>query len=252
MSRLKHGLNEQFTGGLNVGLPNDKGLLSVPIPTSFGLGWKELYEGFTDGILYTGDTLPKWEHTVVTTGTTAAVAGGLALLPKDDTDNSSSLLQWTTPTLKMGANTKQFYFETRATLTDNGTDPNQAESFIGFTEDVSGTSFVGATGVAWAFEDGFGFGHLDADTAISFVAMQSDVVQIMTTGKEYVSGIPRRLGCWYDGTNYNLYVDGELVTSYIQAVYNDDAVMGMSLFSKNGEGKTKDLVINYVYLAVEL
>ncbi len=80
----------------------------------------------------------------------------------------------------------------------------------------------------------------------------SDVIQIVTTGKEYVSGVPRRLGCWYDGTSYKLYVDGELVTTQIRSVYNDDAVMGMSLYSKNGEAKTKDLVVNYVYLAVEL
>lgn len=252
MSRVKHGSVEQFAGGLSVGRSVDEGLLSVPVPTSFGLGWKELYEGFTDGVLYTADTLPKWEHTVESSGTTAAVAGGLGLLPDDDADNSSALVQWTTPTLLMGASTKQFYFETRATLTDNGSDPNQAESFIGFTEDIQGTNFVGGTGVAWTFEDGFGFAHLDGDTAISFVAMQSDVLQTITTGKEYVSGLPRRLGCWYDGTNYNLYVDGEPVTSEIRSIYNDDAVMGMSLYSKNGEGKTKDLVINYVYLAVEL
>ena len=252
MSRLKHGSNEQFTSGLNVGRPLDKGLLSVPIPVSLGLGWKELYEGFTDGLIFSADAVPKWELEVVTTGTAASVAGGVALLPKDDTDNSATHIRWTTPTLIMGANTKQFYFETRATLTDNGTDPNQAESFIGFTEDATTTNFVNAGGTAWAFEDGFGFGHLDADTSISFVAMQSDVVQIVRTSKEYVSGVPRRLGCWYDGTNYNIYVDGELDTSALRVVYNNDAAMGMSLFAKNGEAKTKDLVINYVYLAAEL
>ncbi len=111
MSRLKHTQIEQFTGGLSVAVNNDDGILNVPIPTSFGLGWKEIYEGFNKGILYTADTAPQWEHTVESTGTTAAAAGGLALLPQDDTDNSSSLLQWTTPTLFMGANTKQFYLE---------------------------------------------------------------------------------------------------------------------------------------------
>ncbi len=252
MSRLKHDSIEQFTGGLTVGKSGDEGLLNVPIPTSFGLGWKELYEGFTDGLLYSADTLPKWELEVESSAATAAVAGGLGLLPDTDADNSGPHLRWTTPTLMLGANSKQFYFETRATLTDNGTDPNQHESFIGFAEDVTTSNFVATAGTSWTFEDGFGFAHLDGDTAISFVAMQSDTIQTITTGKEYVSGEPRRLGCWYDGTNYNLYVDGELVIVAKRTVYNDDAVMGMSLYVKNGEAKTKDLVINYVYLATEL
>ena len=252
MSRLKHDSIERFIGGLTVGKSQDAGLLSVPFPTALALGWKELYESFADGLNFAADSTPKWNIEVESSGTAAAGIGGVALLPDDDSDNSSTHLRWTTATLLMGANTQQFYFETRATLTDNGTDPNQHESFIGFSENVTTTDFIGGTGVAWAFEDGFGFGHLDGDTAISFIASQSDVYQIITTGKEYVSGVPRRLGCWYDGTNYNLYVDGELVTIAKRLVYNDDAVMGMSLWAKNGEAKTKDLLINYVYLAVEL
>ena len=252
MSRLKHAKIEQFTGGLSVAAIGDDGLLSVPIPTSFGLGWKEIYEGFDKGVLYTGDTAPYWEHTVETTGTTAVAAGGINLLPKVDTDNSSSLLQWTTPTLFPGAATKQFYFETRVTITDNGTDMNQYELFVGFTLDVSGTALIGATGIAWAFDDGFGFGHLDGDTSLTFIAIQGTVEQRVSLNTELVSGIPARLAVWYDGTNYNVYVDGVLKNTELKTVYNDDAAMGMTLYVKNGEGKTKDLLINYVYLASEL
>ncbi len=252
MGRLKHTGIAQFKGGLSVAVNNDDGILNVPVPTSFGLGWKEVYEGFDKGVLYTADTAPYWNQTVETTGTTAAAAGGLALLPKDDTDNSSSLLQWTTPTLFPGANTKQFYFETRVTLTDNGTDMDQYELLVGFTSNQSGANLLAAAGTSYTFDDGFGFGHLDGDTTLSFVARQSDVEQRISFGEDLVSDVPTRLGVWYDGVNYNLYFNGVLKTSAIQVVYNDDAATGMSLFVKNGETKTKDLLINYVYLASEL
>lgn len=250
----QHNALHQFSAGLNNSPANDGGS-ALPI-TSAGLqGWKEYYENFhfglTEGV--PADAVNGWEITVEgTTPTTAAAVNGLRL-DTLATDNTSVLVQYANAALLMGANTKKHYFETSMQL-DGGAGGTQAdvEWFLGYTSDQSTTNFVAADGLSWAFDDGFGFGHLDTATEIDFIARQSDVEQTIGMSSDTTDATTHRLGMYYDGSIYYAYLDGSLVAQSSMEVYNNDAAMGLSLYVKSGEAVIKTLTSHYVYLAVEL
>ena len=246
-----HNAAHQFAAGLNV--ESGSGGQVVPVPFAGGQGWKIIYEPFTDGIDFTSTTLPKWQQTATGTGTTSpAGIHGVSLLPKTTTDNSGLHVQWTTPTLLFGGSDKKFYFETRATVTSAGGTMPEAESVVGFTSDVQTTGFVDTLGTAWAWNDGVAFCHLDAATEISLVVGNGGTLQTIGIGQDYVSGTALRLACYYDGGTYRVYVNGAEVANAARVTAVGSTACGASLYTKNGEAQDKDLLVNYLYLAVEL
>ncbi len=246
-----HNAAHTFTAGLNV--ESGSGGQIVPVPFAGGQGWKVIYEPFTDGVDFTSTTAPKWTVTATGTGTTSpAGIHGVSLEPKTTTDNSGLHLQWTTPTLVFGSAGKKFYFETMATVTSEGGTMAQAESTVGFTSDVQTTGFVDTAGTAWAWNDGVAFCHLDADTEITLVVGNGGTLQTIKLGQDYVSGVALRLACYYDGSTYRLYVDGAEVASEARVTAPGGTACGASLYTKDGEAQSKDLLVNYLYLAVEL
>lgn len=246
-----HNAAHQFAAGLNV--ESASGGQAVPVPFAGGQGWKEVYEPFTDGIDFTSTTAPKWTQTATGTGTSSTVGvHGVSIEPKTTTDNSGLHLQWTTPTLVFGAAGKKFYFETMATVTSSGGTMAAAESVVGFTSDVQTTGFVDTLGTAWAWNDGVAFCHLDAASEISLVIGNGGTLQTIGIGQDYVSGTALRLACYYDGGTYRIYVDGVEVASAARVTAVGSTACGASLYTKDGEAQTKDLLVNYLYLAVEL
>lgn len=243
----------RFSKGYNAGAhAGGAGLIPIPIARGGGQGWKCYYEDWMFGDAIASDTAD-WNVTVETTGTISFVQAGVKLQPKDSTDNSSVLYQWDTANFLMNDNTKKFYLEVAATVAlESGGAMAQQEFFAGFTSDQATTAFVGATGVAWTFDDGFGFGQLDGDTTISGVFCQTDVQQFVSSAAAFADGTPTRLGLYYDGTNYLLYQDDVLMGQATRTVFNNDAAMGVTLYIKNGEAKTHDLTVHYIALAQEL
>jgi hypothetical protein len=287
---VRHALTA-FRRGLNLADPADgAGKIPVPMFAGSGQGWKVYYEDFvgmpsptivdlTDSSTGTAsNTLADagtaltvgehndhvaslaakvnenlWQQTVESTGAAAVGIHGAQLAPKDATDNSSTLIHAPTANILMGANTKKFYFETAIKVDlESGGAIAQGELFVGYTSGGTGTSFINAGGTAFAWDDGFGFGAYDGDTTLTFFARQSDVEQAVSAGAGLVDGTVATLGVYYDGTNYEVYVDGDQKSKEARTVYNDDASVGISLYSKNGEAKAHDLTVHYMLLAVEL
>ena len=246
-----HNAAHTFAAGLNV--ESGSGGQVVPVPFAGGQGWKVIYEPFTDGIDFTSTTAPKWTVTATGTGTASpAGAHGVSLLPKTTSDNSGLHLQWETPTLVFGGSSKKWYFETRSTVTSAGGTMAQAESVVGFTSDVQTTGFVDTLGTAWAWNDGVAFCHLDGDTEISCVIGNAGTLQSIGLGQDYVTAVALRLGCYYDGSSYHVYVDGEEKATAGRVTAIGTTACGASLYTKSGEAQDKDLLVNYLYLAVEL
>lgn len=246
MGRVKHNALHQFAAGANNQLLNGP---AVPFPTPGMQDWKWIIEDFSHGILFTADNV-QYELTVEGATPAPVVAANGVSLPTLATDNTSTLLQWTTPTLQVGANTKKFYLETSVTLTAATMASNEA--FVGFTSDQQTTAFVAADGLSWTFDDGFGFGKLDAATEIDFIARQSDVEQTIGLGESFTTATRVRLACYYDGVTYHVYRNGELLVSAAQEVYNDDAAMGVSAYCKSGTAEVQSLLVNYIALGTEL
>ncbi len=246
MSRVKHNALHQFSAGSNT-VP-DTGPASLPFSTPGQQGWKVITDNFNSGAIYSSNSNP-YDVTVETSGTVTVGVDG-ALLTTDGNDNSSALLQWTTPTWLPGAATKKFYLETSVILTASTIAQN--EMFVGFTLDVATTAFVGATGVAWAFDDGFGFGKLDAATELDFISIKGTVEQSVGLGTSLTTATRTALACYYDGINFNLYKDNVLLTSAARSTINDDAPVGLVIYCKAGTGEAQTLLVNYVTLATEL
>ena len=245
----KHNARHQFKGGQN-NLPHPTSSVpAVPFSMPYFQGWKVVYEDFCKGMIFASDSNP-YEITVEGVTPTATVGVNGAVLTTTAADNDSALLQWTTPTLLPGASTKKFYLETSAVVT--AATMASSEIFLGFTSDESTTNFVGGTGVAWAFDDGIGFGKLDTATSLNFIARQSDVEQTLSLGATFATTVRTTLGCYSDGASYYVYKDGILLAQTAIATYNNDAPMGIAAYIKTGTAEVQTLTINYIMLATEL
>jgi len=245
---IQHSAVNAFAAGLN----NASAAAGAALPfTTPGLqGWKVVCENF-GGDGYINSDAVKFESVVETSGTTTFGVNG-SLITTNGSDNSSGWFGWTTPQLQVGANSKKFYLETSCVLTAASMALN--ETFIGFTSDQSTTAFVNAGGTAWTFDDGFGFGMLIGGN-INFVAGQSETAsahQTIDMGSTFTTAVKTVLACYYDGTNYNLYRDGVLISSTAQTTYNDDAAMGAVAYCKAGTGAAQTLLTHYVLMATEL
>ena len=113
MTRAKHNTLHQFAAGLNNQQINGP---DVPFPTPGMQGWKWVVEDFSHGILWTANNV---QYNLTVEGSTPApvVAANGVSLPTLAPDNTSTLLQWTTANLQLGASTKRFWLETSVTLT---------------------------------------------------------------------------------------------------------------------------------------
>jgi len=243
-----HNRFHTFSDGVNTA---SDAISALPFETPGLQGWKVVYENFGgDGYINTDNV--KFESVVETSGTTTFGING-SLITTDGNDNSSGWFGWTTPNLQIGANTKKFYLETSCTLTAATMASN--ETFIGFTSDQQTTAFVLADGTGWTFDDGFGFGKLDTETVISFVAGQSELAsahQKVAFNNTFTTATKVILACYYDGANYNLYRDGIFISSTAQTTFNDDAPMVAVAYCKAGTGEVQTLVTHYVLMATEL
>lgn len=223
----------------------------LPFTTPGLQGWKVVCENFGGDGYINSDAL-KFESVVETSGTTTFGVNG-SLITTNGSDNSSGWFGWTTPNMQIGAATKRFYLEVSCVLTAATMASN--EMFIGFTSDQSTTAFVEGLGTDWLWDDGFGFGKLDADTEISFIAGDGETAsdhQIIGLGSTFTTAVKTVLGCYYDGLNYNLYRDGIFISSTAQATYNANSPMGAVAYCKDGAGETQTLVTHYALMATEL
>lgn len=243
---VRHNAKHQFKLGYN----NSSELnLAVPFPTPGQQGWKWIYETFATGHLYTADSNP-YELTVEGVTPAPVPAANGILVPSLAGDNTSTLVQWTTPVLQLGAATKKFYLETSVTVT--ATDMAENEIFIGFTSDIQGTGFVLANGTAWAFNDGFGFGKLDAATEIDFISRDGDVEQTIGLGETFTTATRITLACYFDGDKFNIFRDNKFLTNTDMQVLDTGGPIGISAYAKSGEGSLSSLLVNYVALGTEL
>ena len=243
---VRHNAKNQFQLGCN----NSAELqLAVPFPTPGQQGWKWIYETFASGHLYTADSNP-YELTVL--GSTPAPIPGAngMLVPSLASDNTSTHVQWTTPTLQLGAATKQFYLETSVTVTT--ADTTQCEIFIGFTTDVTGSGHQADLGTSWAFDNGLGFGKLDAETEISFISRDGDVEQTIGLGENFTTATRITLACYYDGSKFNIFRDNLFLIDADMQTLDTGGPIGISAFCKSADANLVSLLVNYVALGTEL
>jgi len=247
MSRVKHNARHNFAAGFNAAVPAD---IDLPFSTPGMQGWKSSTENWAPDMDYSADST-RYEFTAIT-GTATPVNNGLQIATSAGADNTGALIQAIDPNVIFTDNTKRLYMEASVMITATTVGDN--EWFVGWTTDQGTTigDFVAADGLSWAFDDGFGFGHLDAATGVSFVARQGDVQQLVTSTKELVTATRHLLQMYYDGATYNLYVDGVKVASASRTVFNNDAAMGFVAFFRTGEGVANTFDVNFQSIANEL
>ena len=211
------------------------------------------YETFATGKLYTADSNPYALTVLGTTPAPVPAANGITI-PSLAGDNTSTHIQWTTPTVQLNSDSaKKFYFETSVTVT--ATDMAENEIFIGFTSDQTGSAHQADDGTGWTFDDGFGFGKIDAATEISFISGQNETGtghQIVGLGETFTTTTRITLACYYDGGKFNIFRDNLFLISSDMQTLNTDAPMGISALCKSGEGSLSSLLVNYVALGTEL
>ncbi len=243
---VRHNAKHQFQLGYN----NSAELqLAVPFPTCGQQGWKWIYETFATGRLWTADSNP-YELTVLGSTPAPVVAANGVSLPSLASDNTSTHIQWTTPTVQLGAATKKFYLETSVTVTT--ADTTQLEIFIGFTSDQTGSAHQADAGTSWAFDDGFGFGKLDAETEISFISRDEDVEQTISLGENFTTTTRITLACYYDGNKFNIFRDNLFLINADAQVLDAGGPIGISAFCKSADANLASLLVNYVALGTEL
>ena len=240
---ISHNVMHQYSAGLSAA---EAGLL-LPFTTPGQQGWKVIYEPFERGYALADGA--KWESVVETSGTATYGVNG-PVLTTNGSDNSSAWLGYTTPNVMIGAATKKFYLETSFTLTAATMASN--EMYIGFSTDVSTTSFVNAGGTAWVFADGFGFGKLDTATELDFISRDGSVEQTVGLGITPTTATKMKVACYYDGANFLLYVDDVLKSTTAKTSLNVDTAMVLVTYCKAGTGAAQTLTTNYVLLATEL
>jgi len=237
----------QFAAGVG-NLPGTRPTL--PFDTPGSVGWKTVYEPFGRGYALADGA--KWESLVETSGTVTYGVNG-AIVTTDGSDNSSGYIGWTTPNLMIGAATKKFYLETSFTLTAASMSAN--EMYIGFADLAAGdalTDLVAAGGTAWAFADGFGFGKLDTATELDFISIDGGTEQDVGLAVTPTTATRMVLGCYYDGINFNIYRNHQLLSSTIKTSLNVDTAMSLCAYCKAGTAAAQTLTTNYVLLATEL
>ena len=247
MSRVKHNALHQFSAGFNTGATNSPAA-SLPFSHPTQQGWKVYYEDLNIGATYVDDAY--WEFNSVVSGTLGpGDSNSMVLDAGATTDNSGTELRHDVATVRVGGATKQFYLETIVKLTNASGTQAANEWFVGWTNDEKSAN---ANGVAWDFEDGFGFGQLDTGTPV-FVTNSSDSEQSIALSGGLTSGTYRKYACHFDGTNYNIYEDDILISSTIASpAVVADVPLGCNIDFKTGEAKQNTLNVKYSLLAVEL
>ncbi len=242
-----HDSLHQFAAGIN-SLPGTGPTL--PFDTPGSAGWKIVYEPFGRGYALADGV--KWESLVETSGTVTYGANGI-IITTNGSNNSSGFLGWTTANLMIGAATKKFYLETSFTLVAATMASN--EMYIGFSDVGAGdaiTDLVNTGGTAWVSADGFGFGKLDGATELDFLSMDGGTEQSIGLGVTPTTTTRMKLGCYYDGLNFNIYVNDVLTSTTAKTSLNVDTAMGMCAYCKDGSGAAQTLTVNYITLATEL
>jgi hypothetical protein len=247
MSRVKHNALHRFSAGFNATVNGP----DVPFFHPAQQGWKVLYEDFATPFLFSADST-YYEYTTIGSGTAVIGNKGVSIANSTTTINEGSLVQAITANVLNTESTKKFYMETSATLT--AATMAGTEFFVGMTSDQGTTigDFVDAAGTSWTFDDGFGIGKLDTDTAMSFYARQSDAEQSVSFGSTATTATRHTWGVYYDGATYYLYKDGALAGSTAKTVFNDDAAMGFAAFFKSGTAEAQSALVNYVLFAQAL
>ena len=249
MSRVKHNAQHNFAAGLTNAPENHPAALhELPISSPVFQGWKVYYEPLARGITYADDAY--YEITAAGTGTQGAGdSNSLKLTAQATTINTGYNIRADAATVQTAGATKRFYLETVLKLTHASGTMAANEWFVGWTNDERAFN---ASGIAWDFEDGFGFGQQDAGTPV-WVTNSSDSEQSIAMSGALVTATYRKYACYFDGTNYNLYEDDVLIT---QAVANPavvaDVPLGFQIDYKSGEAKTNHLQAKYALLAMEL
>ncbi len=252
MARVKHNALHNFTAGFNTS-PSLAGI-NLPFSTPGMQGWKVVMEDWATGMSIAADSA-LYQYTTIGTGSVSLPGNNGLRINNDGGDNDGVIIQAISPNVLFTDNTKKFYMEASVTLT--ATTIAQNEWFVGWTG-LQGTTigdFVAADGTTWAFDDGFGFGHLDADTTISFFAAQNNTgsaYQTVAGVSDLVTATRSLLQLYYDGANYNLYMDGILQLSVAQTTFNNDAAMGFVVFHRAGAAENNDFEVQYQLIATEL
>ncbi len=247
MARVKHNAVHQFTAGLNNAPDNHPaGIHALPITSPVFQGWKVYYEELNQGAAYADDAY--WEFNSIVSGTIGAgSSNSIELNAGAATDNSGTELRHDLATIQTAGATKKYYFETVVMLTATVVADN--EWFVGWTNDEKSQN---ANGLAWDFEDGFGFGQLDTATPV-FVTNSSDAEQSIPMSGALTTAVFRKYACYFDGTNYNLYEDDVLITQAVATpVPVADVPIGCNIDFKTGESAQNSLNVKYNLFALEL
>lgn len=246
MSRVKHNAVHQFTAGLN-NAPTSNPASVLPFTNPLFQGWKVYYEQINDSVLRADDAF--WEITAIGSGTiVAGDENSLVIANSTTTDNEGYMIQRDFADVELTSSSKKFYLETRMKVT--AVTVADQEWFIGWASDAQATH---TDGILWTGTDEIlGFGHLDTDTSVSFVSRQDAANQIIDVGSDTTTGVYKKFACYFDGTNFNIYVDDVQTASMPMVKLNDDEPMVFQFMGKAGKGEAQTWDCQYALLAVEL
>ena len=221
--------------------------LELPFEHPTQNNWKVYYDGFNNGATYATDAY--WTATANGGGTLTPGGEQSLIITGDGTVFSGYALY------RLAADAmvpKKFYMEARVkfTIASGGTVPANGW-FIGYTS-ANEALTTGTLDAIDGGDEALGFGQVNADTAISFYSRQDATQQAISLGGPLVSGEYTTLQCYYDGGNFNLYRDNNIVSSTAMTKLNTDEAMTPQVYFEAVEAKANTLDFQYLLLAVEL
>lgn len=197
---------------------------------------KCIYE-FDDFHSYTASN---WTVTETDAGATEALTngfGGWLLLTNTAADNDAIVMQKVIKEYQLTVG-KRTFFEVRFKVSD----ATQSDILFGLV--ITDTTPLTHT-------DGVVFRKDDGDTNIDFASVKNSAGESELAIGTLVSDTFIKLGFYYDGHDFHLYINGAKVTTIPDAIIPDDELLHPTFLLQNGEGVAKTMTIDYFLVAQE-
>jgi len=230
----------QFSAGLNT----SQNVVELPFEHPIQNNWKVYCDNLTIGAVYADDA--HWLVQANGGGTLGPGAANSMVMTGDGTVFSGYSLY------KKAADkllAKKFYFETRLMLTATSVPDNGI--FVGYTS-ANEAMTTGAVDALDGGDEALGFGQVSQDTALSFYSRQDGVNQTISLGSPLVTATYTTLVCYYDGANFNLYRDSNLISKTAMTKLNTDEGMTPQVFFEAVNAAANTLNVQYLLMAIEL
>lgn len=248
-------------GVTNVSADSNLGRMPFMDPTKYAIAYEDFFgpwslvaAGVSNG---TTTWVNNWfirseDANATVSQTTDADANGVAKVALAAADNSVGWGQALNDNAIRMRTGKKLFFSCKFEITHTAGTVNNQEMFVGLAENTmtSWSMLFNAAGTGIVSDDTFGFLTLDGGASIYFTNTENDSGYIVDTGKDIETGRWFEMAVYWDGTNIELFCDGWSLGKYASAAAPTTGC-SLTFGCKNGEAKARNLLVDYMFLAIE-